>query len=298
MKSGYIGLRSFGRKLYWNCLYFDCLNHFPLYSTYRILWCDWGPCQCTRSWASHRYKERSILVFAARWRWKIVMLNITYRCSACKWCCWPSVNSCSKYGWCHRNCRWQRSRGAARVFDHRLRQGRFRRPKCKRNERGMNGISRLFWCLARPRRTGWKKNWSFCLCFDLPKTGSPTADFYQIWPKQKSELPMVVVDHSHFEVLLIIGDSSGVRVPGALWVWHHMSYGQAFGHIHSQVMCSGKSSDKLQSMWRKTSNNAISTANKDKVFTNTQAVCTLCLKRKEKVWTLWTLSECLLVCWK
>ena len=115
--------------------------------------------------------------------------------------------------------------------------------------------------------------------------------------KQNSKLPMVVVDHSHFEVLLIIGDSSGVRVPGTLWVWHHMSYGQAFGHIHSQVMCSGKSSDKLQSMWRKTSNNAISTANKDKVFTNTQAVCTLCLKRKEKVWPLWTLSECLL-CWK
>ena len=143
-----------------------------------------------------------------------------------------------------------------------------------------------------------KEKLKFLSLFWFAKNGESKADFYQIWPKQNSKLPMIVVDHSHFEVLLIIGDSSGVRVPGTLWVWHHMSYGQAFGHIHSQVMCSGKSSDKLQSMWRKTSNNAISTANKDKVFTNTQAVCTLCLKRKEKVWTLWTLSECLLVCWK
>ena len=50
------------------------------------------------------------------------------------------------------------------------------------------------------------------------KTGCSTAEFYQISPKQNSKLPMVIVDHSHFEVLLIIGDSSGVRVPGTLWV--------------------------------------------------------------------------------
>ena len=30
-----------------------------------------------------------------------------------------------------------------------------------------------------------------------------------------------------------------------LWVWHHVTYGQAFGDIHSQVMCSRQSGDKL-----------------------------------------------------
>ena len=72
-----------------------------------------------------------------------------------------------------------------------------------------------------------------------------------------------------------------------------MSYGQSFGYIHSQVMCSRQSSDKLQSMWRKTSNNAISTANKDKVFTNAQAVSTLRLQKKRKsLNSLNSISEC------
>ena len=58
-------------------------------------------------------------------------------------------------------------------------------------------------------------------------------------------LPMIVVNHSDFKVLLVICDGSGIRVPGTLWVGHHVTYGQPFRDIHSQVMRSRQSGNKL-----------------------------------------------------
>ena len=56
---------------------------------------------------------------------------------------------------------------------------------------------------------------------------------------------MIVVNHSDFKVLLVICDGSGIRVPGTLWVGHHVTYGQPFRDIHSQVMRSRQSGNKL-----------------------------------------------------
>ena len=46
-----------------------------------------------------------------------------------------------------------------------------------------------------------------------------------------------------------------------------------------EVMCSGKCCDELHGVWRKTSDNPVSTTNKYKVFTDHQTIGTLGLKK-------------------
>ena len=50
---------------------------------------------------------------------------------------------------------------------------------------------------------------------------------------------MVVVDDSDFEMLFVIGDGRGVGVPDSRGVGYHVTNGEPFGNVHTQIMGSG-----------------------------------------------------------
>ena len=79
---------------------------------------------------------------------------------------------------------------------------------------------------------------------------------------------MIVVDDGDFEILLIISHSCCIWIASTMWMGHHMTYGQAFGHVNTQVVSPWQRRYKLQGVRRKTTNYAVGTANENEIFAN------------------------------
>ena len=47
---------------------------------------------------------------------------------------------------------------------------------------------------------------------------------------------VIVVDHGHPRVLLVVRHGARVRVLSVVWVRGHVRDGQALGHVHAQVV--------------------------------------------------------------
>ena len=79
---------------------------------------------------------------------------------------------------------------------------------------------------------------------------------------------VIIVDHGYPGILLIIGNSTGVRVDSVTGVGGHVGDGQPLGHVHAQVVSPGQGGDELEGLRREASDNPLSTADEDKLLTH------------------------------
>ena len=83
---------------------------------------------------------------------------------------------------------------------------------------------------------------------------------------------MVVVDDADPGILLIIGNSTGVRVDSVAGVGGHVGDGQTLGHVHAQEVGPRQGRDELKGLGGETSDNALGTSDKDKLLSDRETV--------------------------
>ena len=79
---------------------------------------------------------------------------------------------------------------------------------------------------------------------------------------------MVIVHHRHPGVLLVIGNSAGVRIDSVAGVGGHVGDGQTLGDVHAQEVGPRQGGDELEGLRGETSDNALGTTDKDKLLSD------------------------------
>ena len=85
---------------------------------------------------------------------------------------------------------------------------------------------------------------------------------------------MVVVDHRHAGVLLVVGHGAGVGVLGVVGVGGHVGDGQALGHVHAQVMGPRQGRDELEAGGGEASHDPVCAADEDKLLAHRETIGT------------------------
>ena len=79
---------------------------------------------------------------------------------------------------------------------------------------------------------------------------------------------VIIVDHGYPGILLIIGNSTGVRVDSVTGVGGHVGDGQPLGYVHPQEVGPRQGGDELEGLGREAPHNALSTADENKLLSD------------------------------
>ena len=83
---------------------------------------------------------------------------------------------------------------------------------------------------------------------------------------------MIIVDHRHPGILLVIGNSAGVRIDSVAGVGGHVRDGQTLGDVHAQEVGPGQGGDELEGLGGETSDNPLGTSDEDKLLSDRETV--------------------------
>ena len=85
---------------------------------------------------------------------------------------------------------------------------------------------------------------------------------------------VIIVDHRHPGVLLVVRHGAGVRVLGVVGVGGHVGDGQALGHVHAQVVGPRQRRDELQRGGGEAPHDPLGTPNEDKLLAHGETIGT------------------------